>query len=102
MSSVTIKLSESQQAFVDAQVKAGGLQSASEYLAFLVQAEQLRRNHRERIDARLLEAINGAPATPLTAQDWEDIEREGLARLAEEKQHAPKRRQTRRSPKRPA
>jgi antitoxin ParD1/3/4 len=90
MAAVTISLSKEQQAFVRAQVKAQGLRSAREYLEQLLVMEQLRFQHAG-VDALLREGLESGPASPLTKQDGEDIEREGLARLAEEKGHARKR-----------
>jgi antitoxin ParD1/3/4 len=98
MPRLTITLSESQKAFVDAHVKAGGLRSASAYIAFLIQMEQLKK-HQDKIEDLVLEGLNSGPATPMTKQDWAAIRREGLARLAKEKQHAGKRPQKPRRPK---
>jgi antitoxin ParD1/3/4 len=85
-----ISLSKEQQAFVRAQVKAQGLRSAREYLEQLVVLERLKFQ-RGAVDALLLEGMQSGPASPLTEQDWKDIEREGLARVSEEKRHARKR-----------
>jgi antitoxin ParD1/3/4 len=90
MANVTISLSKEQQAFVRAQVKAQGLRSAREYLEQLLVTEQLKAQHK-RVDALLLEGVQSGPATPMTGADWKEIEREGLARLAEEKEHAKRR-----------
>jgi hypothetical protein len=94
MTTVTVSLSKEQRAFVRAQVKAQGLRSAREYLEQLVVMEQLKLR-RAQVDALLLEGLKGGRVSPMTRQDWEDIEREGRARLAEEEKHA------RRRPKKP-
>jgi hypothetical protein len=91
MAAVTISLSREQQAFVRAQVKAQGLRSAREYLEQLVVLEQLKFQ-RGGVDELLLEGLQSGPPSPLTEQDWKDIEREGLARVSEETRHAKKRR----------
>lgn len=101
MTTLTISLPKPQRAFVDAQVKARGLESASEYIEQLILQEQLRP-HRDRINELLREGLNSGPATPMTRQDLEAIEREGLARLAEAKEHAGKREKKPRRPKRSA
>src|SRR5262245_58368432 len=101
MPTVTISLSKEQRAFLDAQVKARGLESASQYFTQLILQEQLRP-HRDKIRDLLLEGINSGPTTPMTKQDWEDIEREGLAILAGEKKNAGKGPKKPRRPKRPA
>jgi len=84
MVTLMITLSDDQKAFVDARVKAAGLRSAGEYIASLIQLEQLKKE-RDKVDALLLEGLQSGPATPMTRRDWEDIERQGLARLAGEK-----------------
>jgi antitoxin ParD1/3/4 len=83
MATVTISLPAHLKAFVDAEVAAKGYDSSGEYIRLLVQNAHLEK-HRERVEQLLLEGLNSGSATPLTAQDWKDIEREGLARLAEE------------------
>lgn len=90
MVTVTIALSREQQAFVRAQVKARGLRSAREYVEQLLVLEQLKLRQ-ERTEALLREGLRSGPATPLTRRDWDDIEHEGLARLAERKKDAGRR-----------
>src|SRR5262245_3246015 len=101
MPRMSIELSSEQRAFVDERVRSGALDSRSEYLAFLIQREQLQQ-HRAAVDMLLLEGLRGGPATPMTAEDWQSIEREGLARLSRKGNDAPKRAKNRRRPKRPA
>jgi antitoxin ParD1/3/4 len=96
MPSLRITLSAEQMAFVDACVKAGTNGSRSQYIASLIQLEQFKTN-RDTIDTLLLEAIATGPATPMTGQDWRDIEREGLQRLAEENRNAKRPKKQRRS-----
>jgi hypothetical protein len=90
MGAVTISLSKEELAFVRAQVKAHGFRSAREYLEHLVVMEQLRFR-RAAVDGLLHEGLESGRSSSLTKQDGEDIEGEGLARLAEEKGHARKR-----------
>jgi Arc/MetJ-type ribon-helix-helix transcriptional regulator len=92
MPRITITMSEKDKAFVDDLVQQQGLKSRGEYILSLIVAEQLKLN-RHKIDLLLLEAIEDGQATPLTGQDWQDIEREGLEILAKEKRHARKNRQ---------
>jgi antitoxin ParD1/3/4 len=101
MPSVTVSLSEYLKRFVEGEVAAKGYASVSEYIGLLVQMAYLEK-HRDRVEQLLLEGINSGPATPMTPQDWKDIQREGLARLAKEKQHTGKRPKKPRRPKRPA
>ena len=79
MPTLKIHLTDAQQAFVTTEVKNRGLESASAYIAQLILKDQLKPE-RARIDALLLESL-GSPDTPMTEQDWRDIEREGMARL---------------------
>jgi Arc/MetJ-type ribon-helix-helix transcriptional regulator len=101
MHSLTIALESSQKAFVETRLKAAGLRSASEYIRFLIQKEQLK-DLRDEIDNLLLEAQTSGPGTPMTLQDWKDIEQEGLALLAQERKDGRKSRQKRRSSHGPA
>ena len=62
MVTLTISLSKEQKAFIDAQVKARGLESASVYLSQLVLIEQLKPD-RSRIEALLhLPELKPTPA----------------------------------------
>ena|SRR5437764_179616 len=101
MPTVKITLSEPEKAFVDTRVRASGLGSASEYIALLVQMEQLKE-HKDKIEPLLLEGLNSGPTAPMTKQDWEDIRREAKARLATERKYAAKRAKKSPRPKRPA
>ncbi len=101
MATVTVSLPAHLKAFVDSQVTAKGHGSCGEYIALLVQKAYLEK-HREQIEELLLEGLDSGPATPLTAQDWKDIEREGLARLAKEKKDAAKNHKKRQGSKRSA
>jgi antitoxin ParD1/3/4 len=101
MATVNVSLPEYLKAFVDAEVAARGHASASEFIHLLVVKAHLEKQ-RERVEALVLEGLNSGPATPMTEQDWEDIRREGLAILAEEKKHARNREEKAQRPKRPA
>jgi len=80
MATIAISLPAHLKSFVDSQVTAKGHVSRSEYIGLLVQKAYLEQHH-EQIEKLLLEGLDSGPATPLTADDWKDIEREGLARL---------------------
>lgn len=100
MPSVTITLSRSEKAFVDAHVKAGGLRSAGEYIGYLIQVQQLQK-HRDKIDKLLLDGINSG-STPWTKQDMKEIEKEALVLLARERKNAEKNSKKQRGSKRSA
>ena len=100
MAPLRIELAASQETFVAAQVKRRRLDSPGAYISHLILMEQLKAK-RKQLDALLLEVCQGAD-TPLTEQDWREIEREGLAALAEERKHARKRAKKQQRSKRPA
>jgi antitoxin ParD1/3/4 len=81
METMNISLPDPLKRFVDSQVAAGAYSSASEYIRRLIREDQERRQ-REEIDRKLLEALDDAPPTPLTADDWDDIRREIRRRAA--------------------
>src|SRR5262249_1879090 len=101
MATVNLSLPAHLKAFVDAEAAAKGYDSSGEYIRLLVQNAHLEK-HRERVEQLVLEGLNSGPTTPLTAQDWKDIEHEGLARLAEEKTDAGKSHKKRQGSKRSA
>lgn len=74
---MTISLPEPLKQFIEQQVSAGGYASAEEYIGALVEAERARA----RIEELIVEGLESGPATEMTAEDWEDIRREGLARI---------------------
>jgi len=55
--------------------------TVSEYLAGLLLLEQARAA-RDRVDAKLLEALGSGPAAEMTPQDWRDVRDEGRRRAA--------------------
>ena len=72
-----ISLPEPLTQFVEQQVFAGGYASAEEYIGALVEAERARA----RLEELIVEGLESGPATEMTTEDWEDIRREGLARI---------------------
>ena len=101
MATVTISLPTYLKTFVDSEVAAQGHESCGQYISLLVQKTHLEK-HRQRLEQLLLEGLESGPATPLTAQDWKDIEREGLAHLAKEQKDAAKNHKKRQGSKRSA
>ena len=74
--SLHISLPTSLKQWVTEQVEAGGYGTESEYISELLRNEQ-KRKLRAQIEANLLEALESGPSEPLTAQEWNDIRREG-------------------------
>jgi antitoxin ParD1/3/4 len=82
--SLTISLPEPLKAFVDRQVASGTFPDADAYIQALLREAQ-KRLARERVEALLQEGLDSGPATEMTAQDWDDIRREGMRRLKDGK-----------------
>jgi hypothetical protein len=55
--------------------------TVSDYLAELLRLEQVRAA-RDRVDAKLLDALDSGPAAEMTAQDWQDVRDEGNRQAA--------------------
>jgi antitoxin ParD1/3/4 len=72
MDNVTISLPPVLKQFVEEQVESGGYGSASEYIGRLVR-EDHERKRRTEVDGKLLEALDGGPALPWTADDLESL-----------------------------
>jgi antitoxin ParD1/3/4 len=84
MARVTIALPDYLKEFVDAEAAARGLGSAREYLYQLVTSAHLEK-HREQIERLLLQGLDSGPATPMTAQDWQEIRQQIGRHLARDK-----------------
>jgi antitoxin ParD1/3/4 len=74
METMNIALPPTMKNYVQAQVEGGGYSSVSEYVRQLIREDQ-ERKAREEIDRKLLEALDGAPATPWTSKDLETLKR---------------------------
>lgn len=84
MTTIHVTLSEELKAAVDREVAEGGFESPDAYLQSLVR-DALRRRARRALDAKLIEALDEEPATPMTREDWEGVERQALERLDRER-----------------
>jgi antitoxin ParD1/3/4 len=62
--------------WVDAQVKAGGYDTASEYLQEMLRCE---RDARRKIDGLLLAALKGGAKTVMNDVDWKSIRKAATA-----------------------
>ena len=74
MTTMNISLPEEMKAFIEAQMSQNGCTSASEYLCSLVREAQRRRAKQE-LEAKFREALESGPATPMTREDWNELER---------------------------
>jgi antitoxin ParD1/3/4 len=84
MTTMNISVPDDMKAFVEAEMAQEGYASASEYLRTLIRDAQKRRAKRE-LEAKLREALESGPATPMTREDWDSIEQEAMDRLARER-----------------
>lgn len=80
----TISLPDETIEFAQAEARRKGFDSVDAYVASVLREERLREA-RKRLDAKLREAIESGPGEPVTPEFWEDIRREGLARLEAER-----------------
>jgi antitoxin ParD1/3/4 len=81
---MNLSLPDERKAFVEAQAAEEGFGTVSEYLRSVIRDLQ-KRKARQGLEAKLREALLSGPAGPMTREDWEEIEREGLERLARER-----------------
>lgn len=74
MTTMNISVPDEMKAFVEAQMAQEGFASASEYLRALIRDAQRRQAKRE-LEAKFREALESGPATPMTPDDWQQLER---------------------------
>ena len=77
MQTMNISLPDQLKEFVDGQVDSGRYSSVSEYVRDLIRDDE-KRKLQERLEALLVEGIQGSKPTEMTRQDWDDIRREAL------------------------
>lgn len=74
MTTMNISVPDEMKAFVEAQMAQEGYASASEYLRALIREAQKRRA-KQALEAKFREALESGPATPMTTDDWQQLER---------------------------
>lgn len=84
MQTMNISLPDPLREFVEGQVSSGRYSSTSEYVRELIREDEKRKTQ-AKLEALLMEGIQSGESTEMTAQDWEDIRREALARIASRK-----------------
>jgi antitoxin ParD1/3/4 len=77
MSPMSPTLPDSLKAFVEFQAARKGYGSPNDYLEALIREDQ-RKAENDEIEGKLLEALQGPPATPVTEETWKAIKQEGL------------------------
>ncbi|MCH7807803.1 MAG: type II toxin-antitoxin system ParD family antitoxin [Planctomycetes bacterium] len=80
MTTMNISLPDALKAFVDDQIAKGGYSSASEYVRELIRHAQ-KQTAQERLEAALLEGLEGGEPIPVTPEFWEERRRELEKRL---------------------
>lgn len=84
MATMNISLPDEMKLFVEAQAAKEGFGTTSEYLRSVIRDLQ-KRQAKQALEAKLREALESGPSEPMTREDWDEIEREGLERLARER-----------------
>ena len=79
MTTMNISLPDEMKAFIEAQMSQDGFASASEYLRCLIREAQ-KRQAKQALEAKFREALESGPASPMTREDWDSIEREAVER----------------------
>jgi antitoxin ParD1/3/4 len=81
MATINVSLPDEMKAFVENPAAKEGFGTTSEYLRSVIREVQ-KRQAKQALEAKLREATESGPAEPMTREDWDEIEREGLERLA--------------------
>ena len=84
MATMNISLPDEMKTFVETQAAKEGFGTTSEYLRSVIRDVQ-KRQAKQALEAKLREALESGPSEPMTREDWDEIEREGLERLARER-----------------
>lgn len=85
MATMNISLPDPMKEFVETQAQKEGFGTVSEYLRSIIREVQ-KREARESLEVKLKEGLESSPAAPLTSQEWDAIEREGLDLAASRRQ----------------
>jgi antitoxin ParD1/3/4 len=84
-----IHLSGDRERFVRSLVQGGRYASEDEVIdeaLRLLEEQHLKQaGDRRRVEALLVEGLDSGPSTPMTSQDWDEVEREGQRIIAARK-----------------
>ncbi len=81
LTTINVSLPVQMRAYIEERVKADGFGSISDLIRALVRDDQVRRAQQE-LERRLLAALEGGEATPMTAADWNDIKEAVKTKIA--------------------
>ncbi len=83
---MTINLSKNREQFIRSLVQGGRYASEEdvieEALRLLEEQDLQLAREKQRVELLLLEGLDSGPSTPMTAIDWDNIEREGKRLIA--------------------
>jgi len=82
---MNVSLAPELERFLNEQVRSGRYPSTEEAVSKAVELLKEMEEAENRLETLLQEAEDSGPATEMTAQDWTDIENEGLNRLRSRK-----------------
>lgn len=82
---MNVSLAPELEQFLNEQVRSGRYLSTEEAVRKAVELLKKLEESESRLETLLKEAEDSGPATEMTAQDWADIESEGLKRLESNK-----------------
>jgi antitoxin ParD1/3/4 len=74
MTTMNISLPDEMRAFIEARMTQEGHASVDEYVRSLIREAQ-KRQAKQELEAKFREALESGPATPMTRDDWDDLER---------------------------
>lgn len=77
MQTMNISLPDQLKDFVEDQVGSGRYSTVSEYVRELIRDDEKRKAH-QKLEALLVEGIQGGDPTEMTRQDWEDIRHDAV------------------------
>ena len=80
MTTLKVSIRDDLMELVNAQVAEGRYASPDEYFQALLEREARRRRGEEKLKAKIQEALDSGPATPMTREEWDSIETEALER----------------------
>ena len=75
MATMNLSLPDEMKAFIEGQAAFEGHASAAEYVQTLIRDAQKQRAKQD-LEVNLREGIESGPATEMTSEDWEELERQ--------------------------
>lgn len=73
------------RSWIKKQVRERGFSDEAEFIRDLVRREKERYHEQQFVESKLHEAIASGESTPFSEADWQQIEQQGVTRLAKRK-----------------